>query len=92
MSFADRECVSIVKNYYETMLYASVQNVFEIEFPGKSVPNKSAMLQLMMKLEETSNMCNLGYRHDLPVLTIDIYKEPRCPTSYTTHVKIRSGS
>ncbi len=23
---------------------------------------------------------------------IDIYKKPRCPTSYTTHVKIRSGS
>ncbi len=26
------------------------------------------------------------------VYTIDIYKKPRCPTSYTTHVKIRSGS
>ncbi len=26
------------------------------------------------------------------VLSIDIYKEPRYPTSYTTHVKIRSGS
>ncbi len=24
--------------------------------------------------------------------SIDIYKKPRCPTSYTTHVKIRSGS
>ncbi len=23
---------------------------------------------------------------------IDIYKNPGCPTSYTTHVKIRSGS
>ncbi len=23
---------------------------------------------------------------------IDIYKEPRCPTSYTTRIKIRSGS
>ncbi len=23
---------------------------------------------------------------------IDIYKKPRCPTSYITHVKIRSGS
>ncbi len=23
---------------------------------------------------------------------IDIYKKHRCPTSYTTHVKIRSGS
>ncbi len=26
------------------------------------------------------------------VQPIDIYKKPRCPTSYTTHVKIRSGS
>ncbi len=26
------------------------------------------------------------------VQNIDIYKEPRCPTSYTTHVKICSGS
>ncbi len=25
-------------------------------------------------------------------LAIDIYKKPRCPTSYTMHVKIRSGS
>ncbi len=24
--------------------------------------------------------------------SIDIHKKPRCPTSYTTHVKIRSGS
>ncbi len=23
---------------------------------------------------------------------IDVYKKPRCPTSYTTHVKICSGS
>ncbi len=29
---------------------------------------------------------------DFSVETIDIYKKPRCPTSYTTHVKIRSGS
>ncbi len=24
--------------------------------------------------------------------SIDVYKKPRCPTSYTTHVKIRCGS
>ncbi len=35
---------------------------------------------------------SLSLSFSLCVSSIDIYKKPRCPTSYTTHVKIRSGS
>ncbi len=38
-------------------------------------------------LDETGTVLSLLY-----VLPIDIYKKPRCPTSCTMHVKIRSGS
>ncbi len=36
----------------------------------------------------------IGSRDSAPDIEkiIDIYKEPRCPTSYTTHVQICSGS
>ncbi len=39
----------------------------------------------------TSAVCQYMYVHIERVHPYT-YKKPRCPTSYTTHVKIRSGS
>ncbi len=55
----------------------------------------------LIALGHTIHCIRHGFKSGLPIgpfllemfiLFIDIYKKPRCPTSYTTHVKIRSGS
>ncbi len=44
IGFTDLEHAFIVKHYYQTMLYVRAQNVFKLEFPDKSVPNKLTTL------------------------------------------------
>ncbi len=58
-----------------------------MKIPGLS--KKSLHTFLFSAMGNTAMMKSLGHYR---VITIDIYKKPRCPTSYTTHVKIHSGS
>ncbi len=67
MDFTDKECAFIVKHYYRTMSYQRAQNAFEIEYPERSVSNKSTVMRLIKKIEETCSVCRHQYHWEKSV-------------------------
>ncbi len=68
MVFTKSETIFIVREYFQSRSLKTVQERFNVEFPGKTAPDKKSILCLVAKFIEHGTVNNLPHDRTKTVL------------------------